>query len=43
MFAKKNFEAKEFYSNLFLNKSDLLNLKSLGNTIGLHSYTSNIS
>ena len=39
MFAKKNFEAKEFYSNLFLNKSDLLNLKSLGNTIGLHSHT----
>ena len=39
MFVKKKFEAKKYYSNLFFNKNDLVTLKSLGNTIGLHAHS----
>ena len=35
---EKKFEPKKFYSNLFFNKEDLINLNKLGHLIGLHSH-----
>ncbi len=38
MMKMKNFNAKDHYPKLFLNKSDLKNLDSLGHLVGLHSH-----
>jgi len=35
---EKKFEPKKFYSNLFFNREDLINLNKLGHLIGLHSH-----
>ena len=39
IFKKKNYNPNNFINNLFFNKQDLLKLKSLGHTIGLHTHS----
>ena len=39
MFKQKNFDPKEFYNILFISKSNLIKIKELGHTIGLHGHT----
>lgn len=38
IFEKKQFKAEDHFKNLFFDKNDLLKLKKLGHTIGLHTH-----
>ena len=36
---EKNFDPKKIYSDLFINKKEILDLNNLGHTIGLHTHS----
>ena len=38
LFEIKNFKPAKYFDNLFVNKKDIINIDSMGHTIGLHSH-----